>query len=86
MEDTLQQRLNEAHRFWIFMKDHEIEPVEGQHMFPNCKIRYNKCCTTDEEFWAKLDAKVKEMKPEKQSFRSLEAFNTKERYVWNGKS
>ena len=42
--------------------------VKVQRMFPNC-AKYVKCCTDDKEFWNKLDAKVKSVKPVKQPFR-----------------
>jgi len=65
--NRLMDKLMEAHRFWTTMKGDEV--VDSQQMFPNCKARYTKCCVEDKEFWDKLDAKVKEYKPEQGSIR-----------------
>ena len=64
---NLEDKLLEAHKFWTTMKGDVI--VDGQTMFPNCIVKYNKCCTDDKEFWDKLDSKVKDNKPKLQPFR-----------------
>ena len=51
-------------------KDGDIIEVRLQRMFPNCE-RYTKCCTDDAEFWDKLEAKTRRVKPIKQPFRGI---------------
>jgi len=61
-------------------KDGDIFEVKAQRMFPNCKTRYTKCCTEDKEFWDKLDAKVKSVKPEKGEIRRFDDKQYMERF------
>ncbi len=50
--------------------------------------KYKECCTTDKEFWAKYEKRVKELIVDEASYKNLKplkGFNSPETYVWDGK-
>jgi len=84
LNEELEARLLEAHRFWTQVKGKEVVAI--QRDFPNC-TKYIKCCSDDKEFWNKYQARVKELRPKPDAFkdlRPLKGFNSPEEYVWDG--
>lgn len=51
------------------MKPEVTLPI--QRDFPNCTVRYTKCCTDDKEFWEKYQKRVKELDYKVQPFRAI---------------
>jgi len=53
---NLLDRMWEAHRFWTTVKGNRVVPA--QQDFPNCKVRYTKCCYDDRKFWEKSGKEI----------------------------